>query len=344
MKIDYTLWPNTDGQLGENKVTIPDGNSVAWPEGDALVGNFVYKDGTITGFVDTAALILNDGAATTINYDYVDIELPNIGEGDIVITRGPRSKYFNVKYGTTLIIEEPETIISVAAVSELSADELSAIRSSRKLVDNVCYDDNSNEICKIDTSVLQNGTELLVNCNAFEEFNSDLSKLSNGTKMFYNTSYGEEPYSNGYNYGGRLSITTGYMKELTNASQMFASEYKNTWYTPGPELAVLVLKMTQYSSANPCKITNITNMVNNRKITDKATFDNITNICKFAKVTGEVSIGEIQGNGSGTSYLKSIGWTTSKTRAMDPDFNDATTTLYISTASGGFAKLTITDR
>lgn len=345
MNIDYTLWPNADGNLGNIKVQIPTGiGDDKWPEGDALVGNFVYKDGKLAGFVDTKALTINNSKSTTINYDYIDIELPNIGESDLTISRGARSKYFTIKYGTTLVIEEPEKIISVTAVSELSADELSTIRSSRKIKDNVCYDNDLNEICKIDTSALKDGTELLVNCNAFEEFNSDLSSLTNGTRMFYNASYGEEPYSNGYDYGGALFVTTGYMKELTNASEMFASEYKNTWYTPGPEFAMLVLKMTPYSSANPCKITNITNMVNNRGIADETTFDNITNICKFAKVSGEVSIGEIQGNGTGTSYLKSIGWSTSKTRVADPDFKEATTTLYISTAGGGYAKLVITDR
>ena len=42
--IDYSLWPNVDGELGKIKVAIPT-NAEDWPEGDALVGNFVYNDG-----------------------------------------------------------------------------------------------------------------------------------------------------------------------------------------------------------------------------------------------------------------------------------------------------------
>ena len=68
MNINYEFWNTT----GEN-ISIPDGVTVKWPEGDALIGNFVYKDGLLAGFVNTSALVLNDSAATTINYDYVDI-------------------------------------------------------------------------------------------------------------------------------------------------------------------------------------------------------------------------------------------------------------------------------
>jgi hypothetical protein len=42
MKIDFTLYPNLNGQLGQNKVQIPDGVTTFWPDGDALVENFVY--------------------------------------------------------------------------------------------------------------------------------------------------------------------------------------------------------------------------------------------------------------------------------------------------------------
>ena len=68
-----SIWPNANGTLGQNKVAIPDGVTTKWPTGDALVGNFVYDHGSLVGFVDTKALILNDGATTTLNYDYVDI-------------------------------------------------------------------------------------------------------------------------------------------------------------------------------------------------------------------------------------------------------------------------------
>ena len=100
--LDNSIWPNSGGKLGEIKVAIPDGVTTKWPTGDALVGNFVYDDGDLVGFVDTKALILNDSASTTLDYDYVRISLPNIHEGDLTINRGTRSKYFNVRYGISV--------------------------------------------------------------------------------------------------------------------------------------------------------------------------------------------------------------------------------------------------
>ena len=98
MNIDYTLWPNAGGTLGQIKVQIPTGDANdPWPEGDALVHNFVYQNGKLVGFVDTKALILNESATTTFPYDYVDISLPSIQEGTLTINRGERCKYLNVK-------------------------------------------------------------------------------------------------------------------------------------------------------------------------------------------------------------------------------------------------------
>lgn len=98
MNIDYTLWPNTDGNLGNIKVKVPTGSgNNQWPEGDTLLGNFVYKDGKLVGFVDTKALIPNDSRSTIINYEYVNIELP-FAENEMVFNRGGRNKYFIVRF------------------------------------------------------------------------------------------------------------------------------------------------------------------------------------------------------------------------------------------------------
>lgn len=102
MNIDYTLWPNAGGTLGQNKVQIPDGVTTPWPEGDALVGNFVYKDGLLSGFVDTKALIANESKSTTIPYDYVNIELP-FTEDVMTINRGPHNKYFYVTFNENAV-------------------------------------------------------------------------------------------------------------------------------------------------------------------------------------------------------------------------------------------------
>ena len=76
--IDFSLYPNLNGNLGENKVAIPDGVIVKWPDGDAMVGNFIYKDGKLSGFVDTKALISNESKTTTIPYDYFEAEMENV--------------------------------------------------------------------------------------------------------------------------------------------------------------------------------------------------------------------------------------------------------------------------
>lgn len=96
--IDFTLWPNTDGNLGENKIQIPDGINTFWPDGDALVENFVYKDGKLVGMVDTKALINNDSGSTTFPYDFVEITLSDELENSLTIIRGERNKYLEVQF------------------------------------------------------------------------------------------------------------------------------------------------------------------------------------------------------------------------------------------------------
>lgn len=100
--LQNSIWPNTNGTLGEIKTQIPDGVIVKWPEGDALIGNFVYKDGKLVGLVDTKALILNDSSETTFDYDCVNISLDSISEGDLTVNKGTRCKYLTIKWGETI--------------------------------------------------------------------------------------------------------------------------------------------------------------------------------------------------------------------------------------------------
>jgi hypothetical protein len=81
--LQNSIWPNESGTLGQNKVQIPDGVTTTWPTGDALVHNFVYHNGKLVGFVDTKALIANDSKTSTFPYDYVNISLPSIAEGEM---------------------------------------------------------------------------------------------------------------------------------------------------------------------------------------------------------------------------------------------------------------------
>ena len=103
--LQNSIWPNEDGNLGNIKVQIPDGVNVQWPEGDALLGNCVYQNGKLVGFVDTKALTVNSSGSTTINYDYVNIELP-FAEDVMTINRGPRNKYLYIKFNDKEVEEE----------------------------------------------------------------------------------------------------------------------------------------------------------------------------------------------------------------------------------------------
>ena len=326
MNIDYTLWPNTNGALGQNKVAIPDGVTVQWPEGDALIGNFVYKDGLLSGFVDTAALVLNDSAATTINYDYIDIELPNIGEGDIAITRGPRSKYFNVKYGTTLIIEKEPTM--------LTDKEISLLKSSRKVVDNTCYDASLKNIGTVNTELIgvNNDAAGLFSERELEGFSSSLANVVDSSNMFYNARYGAELFdgtSNRYTNGGQLAVTTGYMGNLINANNMFGNVYQYAAHTASTEFAQLSLSIDKYDNASkPCKIEDITNLVTCRRIPDATTVESITNICKYAKLNSNQNIGEVQINNTIENTFINNGWTTSKTRKLEPGTEESSLYYY----------------
>lgn len=106
-----SIWPNglksideehnTFYPLGTKKETIPDGIETPWPDGDTLIGNIVYKDGLISGFIDTKALMPNDSRVTTIPYDYVDITLGSILEGQMTINKEEHA-VLKIKYATDL--------------------------------------------------------------------------------------------------------------------------------------------------------------------------------------------------------------------------------------------------
>jgi hypothetical protein len=182
MNIDYTLWPNTDGKLGKIKVQIPTGiDDDKWPEGDALVKNFVYKDGKLVGFVDNKALTINESKTTTIDYDYFDIELP-FTEGEMTINRGPRSKYFNVRYG--IVVEEDGeeggTVIPLKYLGCKTVDDVierDANYLTTDIVDGVWTQNLAD---------LEDGVSMFLNCQSLTSFSPELSSLTDGGNMFYN--------------------------------------------------------------------------------------------------------------------------------------------------------------
>ena len=225
MNIDYTLWPNADGTLGQNKVAIPDGVNTFWPEGDALVGNFVYKDGKLVGFVDTKALTVNNSKSTTFPYDYVNITVDGSLEGVMTFNRGERTKYLTVTYssGNTDGGSFDYVIVDFTTADQTTID---AIRTAYKVVDKKIYDIDGNVIGTWDTSKLEVGgiydeeNEIFggVYCNydpstcggiglIITEFTTDLSSLTNGEYMFYDCNY--------------LTTFTSDLSSLSNGDRMF---------------------------------------------------------------------------------------------------------------------------
>jgi hypothetical protein len=98
--LNNSIWPTKRGKLGKNKVQIPDGVNTPWPDGDALVGNFVYKNGKIVGLIDSKALVPNDSRTSTIPYDYVDTHFYSIGENSMNFNLSDNCKKFTASYGS----------------------------------------------------------------------------------------------------------------------------------------------------------------------------------------------------------------------------------------------------
>ena len=99
----------SNGVIGSEQIQIPDGINTKWPEGDSLVGNFVFKNGKLVGFVDTKSLVINDSKSTTFPYDFVKITLDDELEKSLTINKGERNKYLDVKYedmGDNFILPE----------------------------------------------------------------------------------------------------------------------------------------------------------------------------------------------------------------------------------------------
>ena len=254
MSINYDLWPNPDGQLGKNKVQIPDGVTTTWPEGDAFVGNFIYKDGLLSGFVDYKALVANESKTSTIPYDYAKITLDKSLEGTMTFN-GDNAKYFTVNYVETS--NSGDTIVlGTKYVNCRTVDEVVAIDSDYKtndIVDGVWiqsleklekgylgeYGGCGNsmfEYCSnlttftSDLSSLTDGNSMFWGCNNLTTFTSDLSSLTRGGFMFHDCSnltnftsdlssltYGDGMFGSCHN----LTSFTSVLSSLTSSYQMF---------------------------------------------------------------------------------------------------------------------------
>ena len=189
MSINFSLWPNPDGQLGKNKVQIPDGVTTTWPEGDALVGNFIYNEGNLSGFVDTMALVANESKSTTIPYDYVDITVDKSLEGIVTFHPGERCKHLNISYtesGNTIVLGTK--YLGCKTIDDIKAVDINY--KTNDIVDGVW----SQSLADLELSgklgndgyvdYIESRTSMFYNCSNLTTFNSDLSSLTIGQMMF----------------------------------------------------------------------------------------------------------------------------------------------------------------
>ena len=240
--LQNSIWPNEGGTLGQIKVQIPDGINTTWPEGDALVGNFVYKNGKLVGFVDTKALIANDSKTTTFPYDYVNIQVDKSLEGVMTFNKGERTKYFTVTYsesgnsGDTIVLGTKyancRTVEEVVAIDPdfMTNDIVDGVwnQSLEKLEKGypgeyggcgVSMFENCFNLTTFisDLSSLTNGTSMFNGCSNLTTFTSDLSSLTNGTSMF--------------RYCTNLTTFTSDLSSLTSGDSMFENCTNLTTFT-----------------------------------------------------------------------------------------------------------------
>lgn len=193
--LQNSIWPNTDGKLGTIKTEIPDGTTNPWPDGDALIGKFVYKNDRLVGFVDTKALTLNSSKKTTINYDYTEISLPCISEGDLTITRGSRSKYFKIKWGTTVETEpdipqvelQPDAIWKPTSITSSNVSKLnnvSEVQSYYMVKNGLNYGVDLSGVTAIDAKVIPSSVKIWNhNLPALTEITNDAMQSTNNHQI-----------------------------------------------------------------------------------------------------------------------------------------------------------------
>jgi hypothetical protein len=298
-KIDYTLWPNAEGTLGQNKVEIPDGVNTKWPDGDALVGNFVYDGGELVGFVDTKALINNSSKSTTFPYDYVNIQVDKSLEGVISFNKGERTKHLTITYVGSANSNETFDFV-IIDFNTTDQETINTVRTAKRVVDNKLYDADDNLIGTIDTSKIEVAgifdTEAMkldgLFCNIdvmtmgargliLSEFDSDLSSLTNGENMFFYcsnlTSFNADmpKLTNGgdmFDFCENLESFSSDLPSLTNGTTMFQSCYKLTSFssdlsslTDGHYMFGGCFELRTFSSGLP-KLTNGDHMFHNCRL------------------------------------------------------------------------------
>ena len=205
--LQNSIWPNAGGTLGQIKVQIPDGVTTTWPEGDALVGNFVFNKGKLVGFVDTKALIANDSKSTTFPYEYVNIQVDKSLEGVMTFNGCAKPEYLIITY-TESVNTGDTVVLGTKYLGCKNINEIKAIDPdylTNDIVDGVWTQSLAD---------VEDGTELFSSARALVSFYSDLSNLT----ILSNVSN-----ANKYIFSNCSSLTTfeANLSSLKNAQGMF---------------------------------------------------------------------------------------------------------------------------
>lgn len=286
-KIDYTLWPNTDGNLGNIKVQIPDGNTINWPSGDALVGNFVYSEGELVAFIDDKALIANNSKTTTFPYEYVNISLPSIAEGEMsynydqctyvvlngTVLKGDISsdddleeinfKYTGCKTVADIKAVDPDYLTNdiIDGVWSEGLADLEQGNSNGKYYGGMFYNCTALNTFNSDLSGLTDGRYMFCDCDNLTSFTSDLPNLTNGGCMFQ--------------WCNNLTSFSSTLPSLTDGGGMFISCNLSSWNINLPSLT------NGQSMFSDCK--NLTSFsIDLPSLTDgNSMFDGCSNLTSF---------------------------------------------------------------
>ena len=195
--LQNSIWPNTDGNLGNIKVQIPT-NVEDWPKGDALVHNFVFNKGKLVGFVDTKALVNNESKSTIFPYDYVDITLPSILKDTITITPGERCKNLIVKNQEDAAIFITPILEKLLGEGKIKAE---FIKNENKLI---VHTD------RVDDELLQSVTDIL--SNEIPQ-NIEIVRYNHHIEVSWRDI---NKYAECKNYTDMLAVNAEYSKDITS--------------------------------------------------------------------------------------------------------------------------------
>ena len=157
-------------------------------------------------------MTVNESATTTINYDYFDVEFSSIKEGDLTINRGPRSKYFNVKWGGALGEE-----IALIRFEDMDEDTKTLLRSATKIIDNTLYNENDDVIGTFDTNSLKTASNIAVKINEASDSVTTESTDGKTTDGLFKSESWQTSSRNPY----PISIFESDLKSLTRGNYMF---------------------------------------------------------------------------------------------------------------------------